>query len=191
MNAMLTALMPRSRVKVLALLLLRAGTDHYLREVARLSDVPLRAAQRELARLTEIGLVAANRRGHQLFFKVDTHHPLFADLRSLLVTTEGVAAPLRAALAGIAGIEAAALLAPDAGDTDVAGGFELLVVGSPDQRRLRAAIAAVEADIGRSVSLTLVGADDLARRRAAGDPLLARATSGGAIPLVGDLHATE
>jgi len=191
MTAMLTALMPRSRVKVLALLLLRAGTDHYLREVARLSDVPLRAAQRELARLTEIGLVAANRRGHQLFFKVDTHHPLFADLRSLLVTSEGVAAPLRAAIADLAGIEAAVLLEPDAGDADDAGPFELLVVGNPDQRRLRAAIAAVATDIGRGVSLTLIGADDLAARRAAGDPLLARATSDAAIPVVGDPHAIE
>ena len=188
---MLTALMPRSRVKVLALLILRASTDHYLREVARLAAVPLRAAQRELAKLTSIGLVAATRRGHQVFFKVDTHHPLFSDLRSLLATSEGVAVPLRAAIADLAGIEAAVLLEPDVGDADVAGGFELLVVGNPDQRTLRAAIAAVEADVGRKIRLSLISRNEFASKRAAGDPLLARVASSLVTPVVGDVNAIE
>jgi hypothetical protein len=187
---MLTALMPRSRVKVLALLLLRTGTDHYLREIARLSAVPLRAAQRELARLSAIGLVEARRRGHQVFFKVDTNHSLFADLRSLLVKSEGVAVPLRAALSSLGGIDAAALLGPGAGDRE-AGALviELLVVGEPDQRALRAALAAVEADVGRTISCSVMSKAEFARRRAAHDPFLERLVTGPVTPVVGDLDA--
>jgi len=191
MSAMLTALMPRSRVKVLALLILRASTDHYLREVARLAAVPLRAAQRELVKLTSIGLVAATRRGHQVFFKVDTHHPLFADLRSLLATSEGVAVPLRAALAGLVGIDAAALVGRKAGDRTEVDEIELLVVGDPDARALRDAIAGVETDVGRKIRLSLISRNEFASKRAAGDPLLARVVSGAVTPIVGDINAIE
>jgi hypothetical protein len=189
---MLTALMPRARVKVLALLMLRAGTDHYLREVARLAGVPLRAAQRELARLTAMGLVGANRRGHQVFFTVDTGHPLFADLRSLLLTSEGVAVPLRAALSSVGGIEAAFLFGRKGGGTEAEGDvFRLLVVGEPDRRALHAAITAVEADLGRAVSYPVMSRAEFTKRRAASDPFLARALSGLVIPVLGDVNALE
>ena len=186
---MLTGLMPGARVKVLALLLLRAGTDHYLREIARLSAVPLRAAQRELARLSAMGLVEANRRGHQVFFKVDTSHPLFADLRELLVKSEGIAVPLRAALSGLAGIEAAVLFGPRAAAESAPDEFDLLVVGTPDPRALRAAIAAVEADVGRVISFSVMSREEFAARRAVNDPLLERVMSGSVIPVLGDLNA--
>jgi DNA-binding transcriptional ArsR family regulator len=187
---MLTALMPRARVKVLALLILRAGTDHYLREVARLAGVPLRAAQRELARLAAMGLVEAKRRGHQVFFTVDTNHPLFAGLRSLLLNTEAIAVPLRAALSSVGGIEAAALFGPKAGSTGAEGDvFRLLVVGEPDRRALHAAITAVEADVGRAVSYPVMSRAEFTRRRAASDPFLERALSGLVIPVLGDVHA--
>lgn len=189
---MLAALMPRARIKVLALLILRAGTDHYLREVARLAGVPLRAAQRELARLAAIGLVGARRRGHQVFFTVDRAHPLFADLRSLLTKTEGIAIPLRAALSSLAGVEAAALFGAEAGAPAAEGGdFDLLVVGEPDQRVLRAAITAVEADLGRTVRYSVMSKAAFAAGRAAKDPALDRALSGQVIPIVGDVDAIE
>jgi predicted nucleotidyltransferase len=187
---MLRALMPRARVNVLALLILRAGTDHYLREIARLSAVPLRAAQRELARLAAIGLVEANRRGHQVFFTVDTSHPIFADLRSLLLKSEGVAVPLRAALSSLKGIEAAALLGSRPGGTDTkVNDIDLLIVGEPDQRALHAAITAVEADVGRAVSCSVMSRAEFAARRAANDPSLERAVSSSAIPVLGDINA--
>ncbi|OYV66788.1 MAG: hypothetical protein B7Z74_10575, partial [Deltaproteobacteria bacterium 21-66-5] len=77
---MLTKLMPAARVKVLAFLLLNASEECYLREVARRAGVPLQAAQRELENLERIALVQRTKRGRQVFFRVETSHPLFADL---------------------------------------------------------------------------------------------------------------
>ncbi len=189
---MLAALMPRARVKVLALLLLRADTDHYLREVARLAGVPLRAAQRELAKLATIGLVESRRRGHQVFFTVDRGHPLFADLRSLLLKTEGIAVPLRVALSSLGGVEAAVLLGPVTEGTGRApGALDLLVVGDPDRTALRAVVKTLEALVGRTVSYAVMSSAQFAGRRAAKDPSLERALSGQVIPVIGDINAIE
>ena len=93
-------LMPVSRIKVLALLLANASSNYYLREIARLCSLPLRAVQREMELLERIGLIARTPRGKQVFFAVQTGHPLFGELRELVVkiaALEGApAAPPRA-----------------------------------------------------------------------------------------------
>lgn len=75
--------MPVSRIKVLALLLTNSSSHYYLREIARLCSLPLRAVQREMELLDRIGLVARTPRGKQVFFAVQTGHPLFGELRAL------------------------------------------------------------------------------------------------------------
>ncbi len=81
---MLGALFPRNRVKVLALLLGSPSTHYYLREIARLCGIPLRAVQRELAIYEGMRLVTRVPRGKQVFFSVNTDHPLFAELQALV-----------------------------------------------------------------------------------------------------------
>lgn len=86
---MLTKLMPAARVKVLAFLLLNASEELHVREIARRAGVPLQAAQRELTLLEEIALIERHRRGRQVFVTVQTSHPLFEDLRSLFLKSDG------------------------------------------------------------------------------------------------------
>ena len=100
---MLMKLMPAARVKVLAFLLLNASEEFHLREIARRAGVPLQSAQRELALLEEIALIERHRRGRQVFVSVQTSHPLFEDLRSLLLKSDGLVIPLRKVLEAIDG----------------------------------------------------------------------------------------
>lgn len=81
---MLDALLPRNRIRVLGLLLGNPSNPYYLREIARACGVPLRAVQRELALYETMGLVRRVPRGRQVFFAVETGHPLFPELRALL-----------------------------------------------------------------------------------------------------------
>lgn len=87
---MLTKLMPAARVKVLAFLLLNQAEELHVREIARRAGVGLQSAQRELALLEEIALIERHRRGRQVFVTVQTSHPLFEDLRSLLLKSDGL-----------------------------------------------------------------------------------------------------
>lgn len=187
---MLTKLMPAARVKVLAFLLLNTSEECYLREVARRAGVPLATAQRELALLEQIGLVERTRRGRQVFFRVETTHPLFADLRALLLKSDGLALPLREALHRVCGIEAAAVYGSVASGTDTGrSDIDLLVVGSADAIALHEAISAVEDRLGRPVNYTLLTPRDLAARKRMKEPFLARVLSGDLIPVLGDVRA--
>jgi predicted nucleotidyltransferase len=187
---MLRRLMPTSRVKVLAFLLLNASEECYLREIARGAGVALRAAQRELAILEQIALVQRTRRGSQVFFRVDTAHPLFADLRALLLKSEGLARPLREALEGIKGVEAAAVYGSVAAGTDTGrSDIDLLIVGSADALEVHNAISAVEDTLRRPVNYTVLTRRELGARRKKRDPFLARVLGAPLILVVGDIHA--
>ena len=187
---MLMRLMPAARVKVLGFLLLNASEHCYLREIARRAGVPLRAAQRELAILERIALVERTRRGRQVFFRVQMAHPLFADLRTLLLKSDGLALPLREALERVRGIEAAAVYGSVASGTDTGrSDIDLLVVGLADAVALHDAISAVEDRLGRPVNYTILTPKELAARKRRKDPFLARVLGGNLIAVVGDVRA--
>lgn len=187
---MLTRLMPAARVKVLAFLLLNAAEECHLREIARRAGVPLQAAQRELENLERIALVQRTKRGRQVFFRVETSHPLFADLRALLLKSDGLAIPLRGALERVDGVEAAAVYGSVAAGSDTGrSDIDLLVVGSADALALHDSISAVEDQLGRPVSYTVLTPKELAARKRRKDPFLARVLGGDLIPVLGDISA--
>jgi len=186
---MLTRLMPTARVKVLAFLLLNASEECYLREIARRAGVPLKAAQRELENLERIALVQRTRRGRQVFFRVETAHPLFPELRGLLLKSDGLALPLRRVLEGVGGVEAAVVYGSVASGADTGrSDIDLLVVGAPDPLALHDAVSAVEDRLGRTINYTLLSRKELAARTRKADPFLARVLDGSLIAVLGDVR---
>lgn len=89
---MLDLLLPNARIRVLSLLLREPANSLYLREIARLCGLPVRAVQREVALYEAMGLCERLPRGKQVFFRVRTDHPLFAELRALLLKASETAA---------------------------------------------------------------------------------------------------
>ena len=187
---MLDRLMPPSRARLLGFLLMNPAGDFYLREIARLTGLQLYSVQRELALLEEIGLVSRTRRGRQVFFRVRTEHPLFPELRALVVKTVGLVIPLRAALLKAGGVFAAAVFGSVAAGTDTgASDVDLLVVGEVDGVRLHEAVAEVEGQTGRQVNYVEMTVPELRSRRATHDPFLERVLAGVLLPVVGELDA--
>jgi len=187
---MLTKLMPTARVKILACLLLNTSEELHLREIARRAGVPLQAAQRELALLEEIALVERRRRGRQVFVSVQRSHPLYEDLRSLLLKSDGLAVPLRQALKGIEGIDAAAVYGSVAAGTDTGlSDIDLLVIGSPDELEIHDTVSSIEENLGRPVNYTLISAEEFRNRLEGDDPFLKRILAADLIRVIGDPHA--
>lgn len=181
--------MPVARVKVLAFLLLNPAEELHVREIARRASVGLQSAQRELALLEEIALVERHRRGRQVFVTVQTSHPLFEDLRSLLLKSEGLVIPLRQALEKIGGVEAAAVYGSVAAGSDTGrSDIDLLIVGLPDEIALHETVSTLEEALGRPINYTLLSRKELEARMRRKDPFLTRVLGGDLIPVIGELR---
>lgn len=87
------------RRRVLALLLLHPDQSFYVRELARLVEVPPGSLHRELKLLAESGLLVRQPAGNQVRYQANRECPVFEDLAGFFRKTAGMADVLREALA--------------------------------------------------------------------------------------------
>lgn len=174
-------------LRLLSLLLLRPEEDFHLREIERISGVPVGPARRELQRFVDAGLVTRRAAGNQVRFQADKTCLVFEELAGMLCKTTGIADPIREALQPLADrIDFAALFG------SVAGGLEgprsdidLLIVGDVDFDTLVAATHPLEARLGRPINPAIYSAAALATKRADAESFVSRVLRAPLIPLLG------
>ncbi len=155
----------KTRLAILALLFGRFEERFYLRQIARASGYGLGPVQRELKLLTEVGILRRSAEGRQVYFQADPGSPVFADLKSLLAKTVGIAGTLRDAIAPLAGrIKAAFIYGSIARGEERAGSdVDLLVVGEATFAEVVAALQAVDIEtevLDRPYMMTVNGTPD-------------------------------
>jgi predicted nucleotidyltransferase len=92
------SLFGKTRQRILALLFSNSDRSYYLREIARLTGCGLGAVQNELDLLSRLGYLDREKKGKQLYFKVNHRNPVFAELKGFVVKSYGFAALLSQAL---------------------------------------------------------------------------------------------
>ncbi|MFN8123067.1 MAG: ArsR family transcriptional regulator [Thermoleophilia bacterium] len=195
MRAQAPSLVPIFRsdlqARLLAALLDGRRASWTVSELAAELGRPLPSVNREVLRLSEAGILSSERRGGARFVTANAEWPYLAELRRLVVGTAGVPAVLRAALADVPGIAAAAIFGSWAArylgtPGDAPADIDLLVVGDPDPEAVHAACAACEAELGRPVNPVFVSPGAWAAR----DSAFLRNVAGGAlVPVTGTLPA--
>ena len=94
------ALFGRARRSVLALLVSRPDQAFYYRQMARLLHLGMGALHRELRGLAEAGILLREAHGQQVYYRVNTACPIYADLQGLLLKTTGLGDVLQAVTLG-------------------------------------------------------------------------------------------
>ena len=155
-------LMPRSTQRALAALLLHP--EHELIQSELIAAVGAgRGRGLVLARdLVATGLAKTRRVGRAVLLSANTGHPLYPELRALLVKTSGVAERVREALApwreriSVAAVFGSVARGDERADSDL----DLLVVGDVGLLDLAPAVAEIEGAVGRRVDLLLYGPEE-------------------------------
>ena len=153
----------KSLVRLLSVLLLNPDESFYQQQLLRMTGGPLRPLQMALDKLTTAGIASKRRDGRQVYYRAETSHPAFADLRSLFMKTFALADVLRAALDPLDGIESAFVHGSAAsGEETASSDVDLFVVGTVSRRGLAAALSTAEKTLGREVNATMYDRERLA-----------------------------
>lgn len=182
------ALFSKVQQRVLAVLFGNPDRSFHGRQVIALAGSGSGAVQRELARLVQAGLVTVTPIGRQTHYQANAASPVFAELRSLVLKTSGLADVLRAALAPFAQeVRAAFVFGSVArGEDTAASDVDLLLVSDtlayPD---LYEQLEAAEDRLGRRVDPTVYTTAELKGRLAVGNAFAARVLDGPKIWLIG------
>ncbi len=180
----------RARIKVLTWFLMHPDQEYHLKGLGQELGENNNALRRELNRLEGIGLLESRWRGRAKFYRINRQHPLYPELRSIVIKTTGLGQTLRAELARLGQVDQAFLYGSfAAGREDAWSDIDLMVIGQVDLDRLREILRDLEHRLGREINETVYDREEFARRRREGDAFLERVTQGPKIVLAGDVNA--
>lgn len=164
----------KARLAVLKLVVLNAGEQFYLREIAARTHLPVRAVQRELARLEAAGLLTARADDNRESYQASGQSPVFYDLRALLLKTVGLGDLLRNQLAGARPeILSAFLFGTYArGSDSTSSDIDLMIIGSTTGRSLARLLAPAREALGREINPVVMSRAEFRRKIAEGNPFV-------------------
>lgn len=164
---MADALFPRVRQRVLAILFGNPDRTFFASELMALAQSGRGAVHRELTDLAAAGLLTVTSQGNQKHYRANQSAPVFAELRSLVLKTFGLADVLRDALAPLTGkIDAAFVFGSVAKHQDTASSdIDVMIIS--DSLGYADAFAALEpaaVNLGRPVNPTVYTNAQLSKR---------------------------
>jgi predicted nucleotidyltransferase len=184
------AVFPVFRSRLTAAVLARAyvGDGEYsVADLARAAGTDSGTMAREVKRLETAGVVRARMVGRTKLVQADREAPFYQPLRDLVVIVLGPAQVLGEELAGLGGVNAAAIFGSwaaralgEAGPSPV--DIDLLVIGRPDRDDLHDAVGRARSRLGRDINTVVVSAS---RWRVDSDPFLTELRSRPLVPLPG------
>ena len=190
-DSLANALFPKVRQRVLSVLFSTPDRSFYANEVISLAQSGTGAVQRELANLAQAGLITVTKLGNQKHFQANAQSPLYAELRSLVLKTVGLADVLRNALAPMAaGIRSAFVFGSMASQQDTAKSDVdvLLVSQTLSYADVFAALESASQQLKRNINPTLYTPDEFAQRLDQDQAFITRVMNQPKIWLIGQLE---
>ena len=174
---------------VLGLLYGHPDQPFYIREISKHVGKSTGSVRRELATLSKFGLVERSESGRQIYFKANSQHPVFAELRTLVAKTVGVFQHLVSALTPVANrISLAFVYGSMARGEEKAGSdIDLIIVGDVTLDEVLTQLVPVEGAVGRQINPTVYSSDEFKRKLEGGNHFLRSLVRGETVPLIGDL----
>ncbi len=178
----------QTRGRVLALLYGKPDQTFFVRQIAREIGTSVGSVQRELETLSEVGLLNRTTIGRQVFYQANSHHPAFADIRSLIAKTSGIFHQLRSALVPLTSQITFALVYGSIarGDEDAGSDVDLMIVGNVTLDDVLAQLTSVENAIGRPINPTVYSLKEFRTRVEDGNHFLTSVLHGKKMLLIGE-----
>ncbi len=176
-----------ARVRILSLFMLNPASEFYLREIARQLDLPPHAVTQETKRLTEIGLLKRERRGNNVYFRVNRDFPIFPELKAIILRTVGIGDRLREALSEQGNIDVAFIYGSYAkGTENLESDVDIFIIGDIRPRDLTSILAQLEEEVGRELNATVFTHEEITHRMNTGDHFIASVMADRKIFLIGN-----
>lgn len=188
--ALLDALFPGMRQKVLTATLARPEKWWYLSELAGYLRTRPSSLQREIAALAASGILEQRRDGRRNYFRAETRSPIFRDLRSIFEKTAGLIPTLQATLrpfgekVSCSFVYGSVARREERATSDV----DLMVIGQVGLAELSPALRKAEKQLGREINVTSYSVDEFRTKLARGDHFLSSIVKGRLQFVKGEAH---
>ncbi len=161
----------------------------HVREIERQSGCVIGTVQQELQKLLRLELIRKYKDGNRLYYQANTEHPLFPEMRAMVVKTTGAVPLIRQALAGQNEIQLAFIFGSMArGDARATSDIDIMVIGGIGLRKLTALLAGAAEKIGREINPYAVSPAEFEKRRTGKDHFMTQVLKEPKIFIIGTEH---
>jgi len=152
----------KTRIKLLVRLFFNPATRSYLRELAKEFDVSTNAVREELNQLKKTKLLKSEKSGRQVFYRANTEHSLFPELKSMVSKVIGVDQVIDGIVNRLGELEQAYLIDDYAEGKDT-GIIDLVLIGNINHYQLSDLQQKTEKYINRKIRTIVLTKDEYTR----------------------------
>ena len=162
--------------------------EAHTRELARQSGFAEASIRQELASLTELDIIESRRDGNRRYFKANKRHPLFVDIRQVVMKTRGIVPLLKEAL-DIPSIQCAFIFGSTAtGTLSAKSDVDLVVIGDINLRQLSSLLMKPSEIVAREINPHLLSPREYQDRMKKQDHFVTHVISGEKLFVKGTQH---
>ncbi len=141
----------------------KAGELH-LREIQGQTGFAVGTVRQDIGKLVTLGLVISRRDGNRIYYAANGQHPLYPEIRLMVLKTVGLVDVPAAALKA-AHIQCAFVFGSVASGTEDTGSdVDLMVIGDIGLRKVSGLLAGVGNHLGREIKPHIMHSAEFARR---------------------------
>jgi predicted nucleotidyltransferase len=172
MGTLSDILSSRVRAEIFRLLFGLDEKELHLREMERQAGLSLGTIRQDLQKLVKLDLVKTRRDSNRLYQRANVEHPLFPEIRNMVLKTSGLVEILREAL-DKEGVKVAFIFGSLAIGRENAGSdVDLMVIGTIGLRTLSKWLSGVSDQIGREINPVVWSMDEFRQRQKKGNHFL-------------------
>ncbi len=191
MNTLSELLSSRVKAEIFRLLFGADASELHVREIARRANLNDATVRQELKKLINLGLIAARPDGNRTCYRARPEHPLYSEIRGMVLKTSGLAEVVRESLRGSDVRVAFVFGSMASGEGKAGSDVDLMVLGPLTLRELTKRLMGAAARLGREINPHVLSIGEYSRRTRARDRFLTSVLKGPKLFVVGDDHELE
>jgi predicted nucleotidyltransferase len=191
MSVLREILSSTGRSEIFRLLFGASDRQLYVREMERKTGLSVATVRQELQKLLRMQLVEAQKSGNRLYYRANKGHPLYPDIRNIVLKTAGMVDILRDALdkeaVKIAFVFGSVASNQEGATSDV----DLMVIGDMGLRTLSSWLSGISEQIGREVNPHVINEIEFRQRERSHDHFITRVLESEKLFIKGNEHDLE
>ncbi|MCP4626783.1 MAG: toxin-antitoxin system toxin subunit [bacterium] len=166
MNLLPEILSSKIRAKIFRLLFGIAGGTMHMREIERQTGHAIGTIQTELTKLLRLDLVSKRNDGNRLYYQANKNHPLYNDIRSLMIKTVGLVNIICSAIGHCSDIRVAFVFGSVARhNVKSKSNIDLMMIAKTGMRKATGMWGGMSDQIGREINLHVLSEGEFNKRR--------------------------
>lgn len=174
------------RAEIFRLLFGLLERELHVREIERQAGLSIATVRQELQKLVQMQLLITRRDGNRLYYRANNNHPLFPDIRNLVLKTSGLVEVLKCALnkkgVSIAFIFGSIARSQEGARSDV----DLMIIGKVSLRSISKWLSSVTDEIGRDINPHILSVDEFKKRKKESDHFLSTVLNSPLLFIIGN-----